>query len=90
MKANNKIYVAMYAIYLITPADFNIDLLMLELADRCLAVRPMPKQIYITAQSDILTSTDIHNIVFRCRLKNNNDKTEYQLLNIGMFGPFKK
>ena len=88
MKANNKIYVAMYAIYL-TPADFNIDLLMLELADRCLAIRPTPKQIYITAQSDILASTDIHNIVFRC-LKNNNDKTEYQLLNIGMFGPFKK
>lgn len=88
MKANNKIYVAMYAIFL-TPADFNIDLLMLELADRCLAVRPTPKQIYITAQSDALTSTDIHNIVLKC-LKNNNDKTEYQLLNIGMFGPFKK
>lgn len=86
MKASNKIYVAMYAIYL-TSADFNIDLLMLELADRCLAIRPTPKQIYITAQSDALTSTDIHNIVLKCL---NNDKTEYQLLNIGTFGPFKK
>ena len=88
MKTNNKIYVTMYAVRL-TPADFNIDLLMLELADRCLAVRPLPEQIYITAQSDALTSADIHNIVLKC-LKNNNDKTDYQLINIGTFGPFKK
>ena len=88
MKTNNKIYVTTYAVYL-TPADFNIDLLMLELADRCLAVRPLPEQIYITAQSDALTSADIHNIVLKC-LKNNNDKTDYQLINIGTFGPFKK
>lgn len=88
MKTTNKIYVNTYVLFL-SPADFNIDLLMLELTDRCLAIRPTPEQIYITAQSDVLTGTDIHNIVFKC-LKNNNDKTEYQLLNIGIFGPFKK
>ena len=88
MKANNKIYVTTYAVHL-TPADFNTDLILLELADRCAAVRPCPDQVYITAQSDVLTSADIHNIVLKC-LKNNNDRTDYQLINIGTFGPFKK
>ena len=88
MKANNKIYVTTYVLFL-SQADFNIDLLMFELADRCLATMHTPEQIYITAQSDVLTSADIHNIVLRC-LKNNNDKTECQLINIGTFGPFKK
>mgnify|MGYP001778692147 CR=1 FL=1 len=86
MKTNNKIYVTTYVLFL-SQADFNIDLLMFELADRCLATMPTPEQIYIIAQSDVLASADIHNLILKY---SKNIDAPYQLINIGTFGPFKK
>lgn len=89
MKTNNKIYVTTYAVHL-TPADFNTDLLMLELADHCVAVRPCLDQVYITTQSNALTSADINNIILKCQKEGTEGTAAYQLINIGTFGPFKK
>lgn len=86
MKATNKIYVNIYVLFL-SQADFNVDLLMFELADICLATRPTSEQIYIIAQSDVLANTNIHNLILKC---SKNTDAPYQLIKIGMFGPFRK